>query len=260
MNDTPIRAISNVVFFQGYLDRVFPAGDYIFTARAGDQKELGHAIEQSAYEVHHVPLTAPAAGQRDPLVLSGLCALIERRWPAVVDSAGTLLAESACTYARERIGELTALGAPAVLRTASEAWLEEVSQPGWRPVLDLAELLPDAVACAAIVDVAKWQAAGRPLEVDADVSQIVLLATLCCLGSQSVALDIEASVVEQLDWTSLLPTPAEAAVEPESIAVKPSISWEKVERLEFAAVSGSLATELLKNVETLLRVSIPQSE
>ncbi len=233
-----MRAADAFALWHGAPVSIFPLGSHVFPAHLGRLRELQRAIEADAQEVHFVD--QPESGAR-PLRMAALVAFLARYRPAFDLAVGETLRHNSLAFAQKRRAALLAIGAPSVILEDIERELRLLSAPEWRGAVEPATLLPDANGCASLVDVEHRTARGESLDVDADVSDLVLVAGQCAvapdaLGMMPSALDGALAWVSLMDFVrSETPGPAGA------VRVRPAVYQEHVRHLAFAPVSASVA-------------------
>ena len=280
-----VLATSSLVVWHDHPSGFFPPGDHVFPADLEAVTELVAALRLDLAETHLVPIAQLRVEPPEPhpLRLSALQAFLARRAARL----GALLGSSVVIantreYGQRRVASLRALGVPAVIVEHEAAELARVSSADWRPNVALARLAPDVVGAASLVGGGS-RGLDEPLTIDADVSDLVLLAAACCVlpnaeavgaeavgaeavgaeavGAEAVgaeAIGAEAIVapwVDALEWRSLLDVELEdSGVPPGFVRVRPGVYFDAVEALELA---DTRRVPRARPIRALLRVVIP---
>jgi hypothetical protein len=163
-------------------------------------------------------------------------------------------------HGARRVAQLRELGAPDVIVDHDVAELARVGSARWRPQVDPYASLPDVLGTAGVVDVDARRASGDPLVVDADITDLVLLAAQCCIPPDATSLD--APWVEGLDWVAfpMSEEEEETGLAKDVVRVRPAINTETAEVLAFADVRGVPEAASLAPGGALLRVHVVASE
>jgi hypothetical protein len=110
------------------------------------------------------------------------------------------------------------------------------------PAIDPADWIPDATQVADRVDLEHWPM--DPPVVDADLTDLVLLAALCAVGPDTVSVTTATTPVR---WRGLggfgerRPVPAPGPLPEGALVVAAAVHDERVERLEFALLGAERA-------------------
>jgi hypothetical protein len=150
-----------------------PLAGYVRSRIPGFERRL--AAERTAVTDEELAMFAEALGVSTPELIARLRpARTGGRWeiPALVR---TSLARA---VARLRVSYLPEMLAEHIRRSALD-----VATAGWRPTIDPSVWIPDAAEVASTVDPGYWP--DRPPIVAADISDLVLLAVLCTIGSHA---------------------------------------------------------------------------
>ena len=270
-----VLATSSLVVWHDHPSGFFPPGDHVFPADLDAVTELVAALRLDLAETHLVPIAQLRVepSEPHPLRLSALQAFLARR-AARLDAllGSSVVIANTREHGQRRVASLRALGVPAVIVEHQAAELARVSSPDWRPTVALARLAPDVVGAASLV-VGGSRGLDEPLAIDADVSDLVLLAAACCVlpgaeavgaeavGAEAVgaeAVGAEAAVapwIDSLEWSSLLDVELEdSGVPPGFVRVRPGVYSDAVEALELA---DTRRVPHARPIGALLRVVIP---
>ncbi len=234
-----LLATSSLVVWHGRPSGLFPAGDHVFPADVEASAEFAAALCADLAEVHLVPLSLLAADRPAawPLRLTSLRAFLARRASRLDEVlCGPSVASNTREHGRGLVARLRELGAPPIIVAHEEAELARVSRPGWRPTLALEALLPDALGAASLVDADSRARPGGPLAVGADISDLVLLASACCVTPG--AAEVPGPWPAEQEWTSLLDVERDETPAPHGfVRVRPAVYPDALETL---AVAGAL--------------------
>ncbi|MDF2696970.1 MAG: hypothetical protein K0S65_5353 [Labilithrix sp.] len=245
---------------------IFPKGAHVFPADLDAVRELVDVLREDLRETHLVSVELVARAQRgdfdpgqDPslaqsLSLPRLRDFLVRRRPAFDRAAHRRIAENTLRYGRARIERLRSLGAPGVLIDHASTEVARVDQSGWSPTVDVTSLLPSAVATASVIDIESR--APDDLFVNADITDLVLLAAQCCTPPDANDLG-DAAWLDELEWLPLAEPEIEgdAPIPSNVVRVRGAVYQERVDRLEFAIVPPDRAT--LASARALLAVTMP---
>ncbi|MEV4518491.1 hypothetical protein AB0K00_57240 [Dactylosporangium sp. NPDC049525] len=204
--------------------------------------------------VDHATLTATA----DALGLP-LAELVRRLDPgASADGCEVaVVVRSTLALAVARLSQLRDLGAPEVVVDAEWQRALRVAAAGWRPAIDVNALLPDVTEVAAQVDLDAWDS--RPVVVGADITDLVLLAALCCIGADTRSLvDVDTSAFSWRDIVNDEPDePSYGPIAEDSVVVRPCLSWcdAGVEHMAYALVPPAAAPTVNVATGALLAVT-----
>jgi hypothetical protein len=252
--------VSSLVVWHGHPTGVFPAGEHVYPADLGLAKELLAALHTDFAESYLVSTSVLASNQPHPwpFRLAGLRAFLQNHASRLdeVLSCPTVVANTR-EHGRHLVARLRALGAPKVIVDHQQAELERVSSAQWKPAVDIANLVPDVLGTASVVNVQARASHGWEAAVEADIGNLILLAASCCVLPGAV--DEEESGLDGLEWTSLLDFDREEAPIPAgSIRVRPGVDFDAVETLEFADAGNY--PRACAQARTLLRVVVPSDE
>jgi hypothetical protein len=155
-------------------------------------------------------------------------------------------------HGERRVAALRALGAPAVVVAREAAELARVSSPDWRPRIVPARLVPDVIGAASLVGAGTHPLDG-PLAIDADVSDLVLLAAACCVSVDAEA--VREPWLDALTWRSVVDVELDDSPVPDGfVRVRPGVYPHEVQALALAEVHDVPYTH---PIDALLRVVIP---
>lgn len=230
MPDETVRSIETFcVDATGTVYGLFPPGAHVFPIGAREVVELDSAVRAAASQRRLV-----VDGRFEELFPSRIDALdryLRDRLPAFVTAlmadqdARTAFVAATRARALSRVEAFEEFGAPAALIEDTRRFAAAAGAPGWRPVIDPDQWLPDTVQLAGTADDASAL-------VVADMSTMVLAAALCAVGpaARSVPADDPA-----LEWHRL----GDGAVRPEpgpegTVAVGLAVYDDAVERLDYA--------------------------
>jgi len=265
-----VLATSSLVVWHGHPSGFFPLGDHVFPADLEAVMELAAALRLDLAETHLVPVAQLRVEPPEPhpLRLSALQSFLARR-AARLDAllGSSVVIANTREHGQRRVASLRALGAPAVVVEHEAAELTRVSAADWRPNVALARLAPDVVGAASLVGGGS-RGLDEPLAIDADVSDLVLLAAACCVlpgaeavGAEAVgaeAVGAEAVVepwIDGLEWSSLLDVELEDSGVPQGfVRVRPGVYSDAIEALELA---DARLVPHARSIDALLRVVIP---
>jgi hypothetical protein len=250
-----VLATSSLVVWHDHPSGSFPPGDHVFPADLEAVTELAAALRLDLAETHLVPFAQLHVEPPEPRP-SALQAFLARR-AARLDAllGSSVVIANTRAHGQRRVASLRALGVPAVIVEHEAAELARVSAADWRPNVAFARLVPDVVGAASLVGGGS-RGLDEPLAIDADVSDLVLLAAACCVLPGAEAVDTEAEPwIDSLQWSSLLDVELEDSSVPHGfVRVRPGVYPDAVEALELAD------TRLLphaRTIDALLRVVIP---
>jgi hypothetical protein len=253
-----VLATSSLVVWHDHPSGFFPPGDHVFPADLEAVTELVAALRLDLAETHLVPVAQLRVEPPEPhpLQLSALQAFLARR-AARLDAllGSSVVITNTREHGQRRVASLRALGVPAVIVEHEAAELARVSAADWRPRpnVALARLVPDVVGAASLVGGGS-RGLDEPLAIDADVSDLVLLAAACCVlpGAEAGAEAVVAPWIDSLEWRSLLDVELEdSGVPPGFVRVRPGVYSDAVEAIELAD------TPHAHPIGALLRVVIP---
>jgi hypothetical protein len=254
-----VLATSSLVVWHDHPSGSFPPGDHVFAADLEPATELAAALRADLAETHLVPVAQLRAEPPEPhpLRLTALQAFLAR-WGARLDerigSSGVIA--NTREHGRRRVAALRALGAPTVVVEREAAELARVSSPAWRPTIVPARLVPDVIGAASLVGAGTHPLDG-PLAIDADVSDLVLLAAACCvsLDAEEVREPWIDVLADSMAWSSLLDVELADSPIPEGfVRVRPGVYAHEVEAL---ALADTRHVPHAPPTGTLLRVVIP---
>jgi hypothetical protein len=261
-----VTPASELAIWDGALLDIFPQGEHVFPANLDALRELVEVLGEDLRETHLVSVEHVARAQRgkfdptqDPSLaqtfsLPRLRDFLARRRPSFDRVAHRRIAENTLRYGRARIEQLRSLGTPEVLIEHASAEVTRVDQSGWSPTIDVISLLPSAVATASVVDLESRAPDG--LCVNADITDLVLLAAQCCTSPDANDL-ADAEWLDELEWLPLAESEleGEAPIPSDSVCVRGAVYQERVDRLEFAILPPDRAA--LANARALLAVTMP---
>lgn len=257
MTSSKISSLSSLVVWHGHPTGVFPPGDHVYPADLDAANELLAALRADFTETHLVSTSMLRSDhpQPWPFRLVGLKAFLKNH-AARLDHVLISPAVVANTreHGRHLVARLRELGAPNVIIDHQQAELERVSSILWKPSIDFADLIPDVLGSASIVNVESRTSHGWELAVDADIGNILLLAASCLVLPGTV----DKGELDKLDWTSLLDIDrVSAPIPPGFVRVRPGVDFGTVEALAFADAGDDRASA---NAPALLRVVIPNDD
>jgi len=254
-----VLATSSLVVWHGRPSGVFPVGEHVFPADIEASTGLVAALRADLAETHFVPLSMLGAERPEPwpFRLAGLRTFLAARSSSLDEVlGGSPVAACSRAHGRALVARLRELGAPRVIVEHEAAELARVTSARWTPTVDLAGLVPDVLGVASLVDADARARLGWPCAVDADIGDLVLLASSCCVPPG--AGDVREPWPDELEWTSLLDVKLEEAPVPEGfVRVRPAVYPDGLEALELADARRSPRARALAPAGALLRVAIP---
>ncbi|WAS96517.1 hypothetical protein [Nannocystis punicea] len=261
-------ALSELVVWNDHPSGIFPEGEHFFPADRETLAALVAALRGDLAETHLVPvaellddLEEVRPEQRLPLRLTNLRAFLAAHHSRLVEALGhERVTANTLAHGARRIARLRELHAPDVIVDHDVAELARVGAERWKPQVDPCASLPDVLWTASIVDVDARRVRDIPLVVDADITDLVLLAAQCCIPPDATSL--AAPWLEGLDWVSLSMSEEddESDLPDDVVRVRPAINTDTVELLAFADVRGVPEAASLARGGALLRVHMVTSE
>ncbi|MCY1057579.1 hypothetical protein [Nannocystis sp. SCPEA4] len=253
-------ALSELVVWHDHPSGIFPAGEHFFPADRERLTALVAALRGDLSETYLVSVAKLVSrdevvpAERMPLRLTNLRAFLATHHSRLVETLGhERVRANTLAHGARRIAQLRALGALDVIVDGQVAELARIGSENWRPQIDPWAAVPDVLQTANVVDVEARRESGWPLTVDADITDLVLLAAHCCILPDATGID--APWADELDWVSfpMSEEEEENGLPEDVVRVRPAIDTEKVEVLAFAEAS-------LAPGGALLRVHIMASE
>jgi len=235
-------SLSNLVVWHGQPTGVFPPGEHVYPADLGVAKELLAALHTDFDETYLVSTSMLGSDHPDPwpFRLAGLRAFLQNHASRLDEVLGCpAVVANTREHGRHLVARLRAIGAPKVIVDHQEAELARVSSGQWKPAIDIAELVPDVLGTASVVNVESRTTHGWGLAVEADIGNLILLAASCCVLPGAV--EEGESGGDGLEWTSLIEIDREEVSVPAGfVRVRPGVYPDVVEALEFAEGSAGL--------------------
>jgi hypothetical protein len=255
-----VTALSQLVVWQGFPRGIFPEGDHVFPADLEALTSLVDALRADLVETHLVPVAELGGEGTRPLRLAHLRAFLETHRARLSAALGhEVVAANARAHGAQRVAVLRELNAPGVLIDDDVAELARVTTEAWAPEVDPFASVPDVLAIADSVDVASRSGHAIALDVDADITPVVLLALHCCIEAN--ASSVQAPRVDDASW---MPIPMFAEGEdlvPEGIVrVQPAIYADTIHELSFADARAFAEASRIAPGGALLRISIVASD
>lgn len=257
MTSSKISSLSSLVVWHGHPTGVFPPGDHVYPADLDAANELLAALRADFTETHFVSITMLRSDppQPWPFRLAGLRTFLESHASSLDEVLNSpAVVANTREHGRLLVARLQELGAPNVIIDHQRAELERVSSIHWKPSVDIADLFPDVLGAASIVNVESRKSLGWESAVDADIGNILLLAASCLVLPGTV----DDCALDEIDWTSLLDIDRESTtIPPGFVRVRPGVDFGTVEGLAFANAGDDRASA---PGPALLRVVIPSDD
>ncbi|MDC0667751.1 hypothetical protein [Nannocystis radixulma] len=260
-------ALSELVVWHDHPSGIFPAGEHFFPADRERLTALVAALRGDLAETHLVSVEKLVSGdevvpeERMPLRLTNLRAFLATYHSRLVEALGhERVRGNTLAHGARRIAQLRALGALDVIVDGQVAELARIGSEHWQSQIDPWAGVPDVLQTANVVDVDARRENGWPLTVDADITDLVLLAAHCCILPDVTSID--APWLDELDWVSfpMSEDEEESGLPEDVVRVRPAIDSETIEVLAFADVRDVPEAGSLAPGGALLRVHVVAGE